>query len=375
MAHRLSLRLVRSATLLILAATTPALAAAATSPTSGSRWKGRDLAHTESRAGPFQVRRPDGPVVSPATPPAPGLEDLVFVTEDTALVPGPVFPIASPAPDGCDAISVLQLGVPDPLYRGKLMVSPGRLAASHDFSRLFAVNSNINSFDLPFVYVLQRRGEDPADWYAVQLRGAGFALLGSSLLLPDDETFLVSIANVRALPLGSGPPYFLRRYQLPEVLRRKGPAIQSVRVGSPLASTRLPGTAIEMFLAADGRTVHLLTDDMQVLTLDSLTLAQLAPPIALAPFMAPPPRGLQARNYGHATMTADGRYLITNRGSVPELNVADLQERRRSGDQPRLAEPRPAGPPRPQLRGRLPLRPPRPATGNRPPLGAAGPRR
>ncbi len=79
-----------------------------------------------------------------------GLENLVVVTEDYAHT--------SP---GCDAISVFNVNTGEPVYRGESRISPGRLAATTDFTTILATGAT---------GVLPYSGLDNAPWMYL-LRG------------------------------------------------------------------------------------------------------------------------------------------------------------------------------------------------------------
>lgn len=252
------------------------------------------------------LARPSGPVRARS---AADVSDLVFVSEDLATSPE----------NGCDAVSVFSVASAEPLYRGEHHVSPGRLAATSDFSLVLANHSNIGSPETEalgsFLYVLRGDPGDRSRWWTDGLiSGARFAPLGGIAILPDDETLLAATKG------GSGLPHAVSRFHLSE--------ISGGRIGPEHGARRFGALPVEIIPTADGRQAHVVTEDARVHTLDVAGMMDAAPVIPLEPF-GPQPLAYpgQYANLAHATVSADGRYLVTNRWGAGSLNVADLARR------------------------------------------------
>lgn len=246
-----------------------------------------------------------------------GTTDLVFVTEDTAF--------ESP---GCDAVSVFDASQRTALHRGETHISPGRLAASSDYSVVLATQTN--TIAERFVYTLVRRGDDLRRWTTGSLTGPNVATFGGITFLPGDTQILLATAggpnppplSNLAIHAPNSPPYEVRKYTLPPSV------VGDRRLTRHEGSVRLDGVAVEVFASSDGRTAYVVTDVDTVHTVDVLTMSETDAPISVAGFEGPPgPWQRNAPRLRHATITRDERYLVTNRWSR-DINVVDLETRR-----------------------------------------------
>jgi Mg-chelatase subunit ChlD len=250
-------------------------------------------------------------------PQQPSEADLVFVTEDFADWP----------PDlkhfGCDSISVLRPDVAELPQQGIQQVSPGRLTVSPALTVAIATHANQNRF----LYVLSREDATGTRWTTGKILGARPAWQGGTDFLPDNRTFLVATQSDKELDdfvtiLVDRPPYFVREFELPASLAGQRP------IGPPVASVRTDAAAVEILVSPDGQLAHVLLDDDTVHTYDVAGLEEVASPIRVAPVIEPK-RWYQGYRGGmHAVLSADGRYVVTNRWDHTEINVADLIQRR-----------------------------------------------
>lgn len=245
-------------------------------------------------------------IPSQASPAAlPPVDRLVAVTEDVA------FPS-----DGCDAISVFDVETGEAIFRGPNRPSVGRLTALPDLSVLIAsASQTAEGAGLYVTWYDPAKGQPWTTWPTVRGPVSGFSGLA---FLTDGDTFLAG-GNGEP-PAYFGPPYWLASYRLSEVTPDQlGPEHARFEITSNLA---------ELVPSPDFKTVHVVTRDGVVETLDSQTLRREAGSIQLAPFSVEPNDNyFWPLNVIHATLTSDGRYLITNRWDVPQINVADLVTR------------------------------------------------
>lgn len=239
------------------------------------------------------------------------IEDLVAVTEDIAT-----------SIDGCDAISVFSIRSGEALARGPTNDSVSRLAGNSDLSLLLAMPRG--RYD-GFLYGMLRGPKPDESWRAQpQMNGLWATSLGGIAIMPDGDTVLAAENGGPQMALG--PPYWVGKYLASEM--------GTDRVGADHGRFSLQDLAAEILSAPDGATAHIVTRDALVETIDPATMTQVSAPIRLKPIgEATSWQGLPIPTYGflaltHAAVTGDGHYLFTNRWDKPELNVADLVERR-----------------------------------------------
>ncbi len=249
---------------------------------------------------------------SPAQPASP--EDLVFVTEQGGTIL-----------DGCCAISAFSIHDGDPLHRGWANPrGPARLAANSNLTTVLAAAQNGS------LYVL-RRLENGNTWThqleLADLDGSySIFLFAGIAVMPDDETLLLAMSTLYKLENPDryrlGPPYWVSKRRLSELQERT--------LGPERGRFSVPDTVAEILPAPDGRHAHLLTTGALVLTLDVSSMAETSTRIQLKPIAARDPRDPNnafIMGHAHATLSTDGRFLVTNRWDQPELNVADLLTR------------------------------------------------
>ena len=235
----------------------------------------------------------------------PPIERLVAVTEDIAV-----------PYDGCDAISVFDIETGEAIHRGPNRPSVGRLTARPDLTLLIA-SASYSAEGSP-LYVMNYDPGAAQPWTTwPTVRGPVSGLSGLAIL-PDGDAFLAG-GNGEA-PSYFGPPYWLASYRLSQM--------KPDLLGPEYARFDLTANLAEIILSPDGKIAHTITRDAVVESLNALTLTRVAEPIQLEAFSVEPNDNYYwPLNVVHATVTADGRYLITNRWDVPEINVADVVTR------------------------------------------------
>jgi hypothetical protein len=246
----------------------------------------------------------------------PALDQLVAVTEDYAEdIPG------------CDAVSVFDLREGEAVHRGRTRISPGRLAASRDLSLLVATQSN-SSVILdykyhPFLYVAERIGATYR-WSTAAILGGDFATYGGIAVLSQERELLVATSNKADNDgwLVNRSPFQVRKYRLPGNIR------DMMRIGPPSARFTTEALALEILLSPDEALAHVVTAKPSVQSINVDTMVEDGPSVVI-----PPLEGLrvdwhdQPVSYWQATISSDGRRLITNRGRVSEVTVVDLRSR------------------------------------------------
>lgn len=254
-------------------------------------------------------------------------QDLVFVTEDFALDDG----------GGCDGISVFDIKQQDPMHRGAWKPSPSRMSASLDLRNMLAVNSNngINyeGFDQSsFLYKLSREADgDYSNWSTELILGAGFLRVGGIAFTSDNDSFLIAVgSNPNFYPYGE-QPFSVKKYSLSEArlvgqdrqsglpLRKIGDEKGSISLGGSDPAEIIVDKKPDLF---GGREVaHILTND-KILTIDTETMESMVDDINLN-------RGYYRRDWTHASVSADGRFLVTNNHELEanQIELADLVNR------------------------------------------------
>ncbi len=219
---------------------------------------------------------------------------------------------------GCDGISVFDIERSGPIFSGSTIVSPGRLAATSDFSTIIAINTN---HDAPFLYYANRNSLTEYNWRVKSLIGANFISAGGIAIAPDDDTLLVATAAVvaRGGTVETGP-YAVEKYSLSEL------AVD--RLGPRRGSIVVPSRAAEIIPTPDGRLAHIFTVTGHVLTIDIASMREVAPTVQAPPLVY---GGWDASKlpapYGHATISPDLRYLIANRWGARQVSLVDLVNR------------------------------------------------
>src|SRR3990167_6279635 len=253
----------------------------------------------------------------------PKLAELVFVTEDR--------------PDqlaGCDMISVMQTESNEAVFRAaKTISSPARLASTSDFSLVLASAASNTPGPLGSLYGLKHEGSDWQSWSVMApINISRLAPDGGIVIMPDNNVLLLSL--IRNLPPNRAGipvqgPYHVGKYYISEIEKRKDEWF----IGPSHGEIEVPYIAAEILASRDGRYAHVVTEGMTVITVDVTRMEEVAPRISMAKFILPsgstaPVEGGYWVGHIHASTSADGRYLVTNRGGAAEINVADLIDRR-----------------------------------------------
>jgi hypothetical protein len=259
---------------------------------------------------------PGRSVVFPAVATGPGLDldSLVVVTDD-------LYPWGNVG--GCDGISVFDVESSAPVHRGRTLDSPGRLAATSDLSTLLAISSNFSlPRPRPFLYLAHRDPANERRWTdESRIYGADFEPSGGIAIAPDDDTLLAATdADVSPRGVTARGPYAVEKYSLSE--------IAGVELGPRQGVLLVPGRVAEILPTPDGHFAHLFTTRGDVLTIDIATMRETAPMVHAAPLvLGGTDAALIPAAYGHASVSPDGRFLVTNRWGAPQLNVVDLVAR------------------------------------------------
>ncbi len=199
------------------------------------------------------------------------------------------------------------------------------------------------------IYVVKQQPD--GGWSALPwVGGTSFAPMGGIAVLPDGDTILVSTARYYVPPHrppepppGPEPPqapFGIEKFKLSEIRPTGRPAprlealgVPGMKLGPRHGRMETPGMPAQILAAPDSELLHVITEnkDWQVLTIDPATLREVAPRITLAALTAFPVfRGpYKGTGWIAGSMSMDGRYLVTGRGTGDRrLNVADLVERR-----------------------------------------------
>ena len=247
----------------------------------------------------------------------PGLEELVFVTEDWAYI--------LPAPDGCEAISVFNIQG-KAVQRGSSLdvQSPGRMTADSTFSRIYATQSNSRTYIYSLKLISSPVGA--SRWVASKFDDMHIATFGGLAMLPDDTTLLVATSE-KKMPVFRG--LYLAQVNLGPFYVRKYSAADSIRQGQ--TGIELDAVAVAIHSTTDGRRAYIYTTNGKLHTVDTSTMKEIAPVVQLQPIEG---MGGQLHihpgspAYIHTTITGNENYLITNRGRSDKINVADLVARK-----------------------------------------------
>lgn len=252
------------------------------------------------------------------------IEDLVVVTEDKA---DPI--------DGCDAVSIFDVRTGQPLFKGKTVVSPSRLASDNDLSSVVAINSNAGTDFTrvpegahigPFIYRAQRQ-KDQADWTTNNpISGRNFTFVGGIAVTLDNQSVLISesesVSTYKYDPNfyeSMSGPYSMARYSL-SVLNG-GNLIE-------LGRASFGNTAPAEIIPTTDAHAHVVLTNGEIATLDTNTLFESASRIKTNnQIIDGKELTLSHPSIVHASITADERYIVTNRWGAGEVNIADLDQR------------------------------------------------
>jgi len=282
----------------------------------------------------FATEAEERPRAASAPAPSPtvvGLDDLVFLTEDT------VFPRNIPA--GCDALSIASVTRrPDPgprdwpLVIGPYNVSPGRIATTSDFNTIVAMSSN----GFPFITELHFDGSvyPPlaglhdafrAPWLTWIDRVQRTSNSAAIAIMDDGDTLLVTRSRRYVNAWQLEPPYTLDKHSL-------SARTPDRYLGSADGSVVLSGIAVEILHdLLDPDLVHIVTHNDVLHSVRVSTMQEAAAPVPFATIAKLDDvrrSNIAGLLVGFADLSTEGRYLITNRWYDEQLNVVDLVERR-----------------------------------------------
>lgn len=265
------------------------------------------------------------------------LRDEVFFTEDLAV---------DAVPAGCDTISVYSLEDSEITFSGYRQPSPGRLTADSHRELVFAARTNGLRIDpsieqstatLRDLYVIRRSRDAPMEWRAETLDSPiAVTRIGGIAVANDDADLLLATNNIDnqsscLTGLDEGVEFSLSKFSLSEIDwggGTLGPIRSQLTTTMPIA---------EIVLDADRSLAHLLAVPHsipaglpRIITVRSDTLEQVGKPIELQAIGKGRTQCSAWRwplGLAHATLSPDGRFLVTNRFSHGGLNVADLERR------------------------------------------------
>ena len=183
------------------------------------------------------------------------------------------------------------------------------------------------------IQVLQR-SPDSWDQWAVARTVVGAPFYTGIDIMPDGNTLVVATSARTPLDEPTAP-FRIEKYLLSEMTVMPPGAGQSPthRLGPARGVLQLPDPVASIFVDPDGRRAHLLTrstDGSGRLTVRTIAVATMTEPhpsinLPLSSSYSPyPPTFLTTM----ASLSPDARYLVTTGGMRPEINVADLVERR-----------------------------------------------
>jgi Mg-chelatase subunit ChlD len=182
------------------------------------------------------------------------------------------------------------------------------------------------------IQVLRRSGGGWEEWdLAATVIGPSF--YSGIDIMPDGNTLL--IATTARTPIHAlAAPFRVEQFLLSEMTAMAPGAVSSAthRLGPARGSLELPEPVTSILVDPDGHRAHLLTRStdnpgrLGVRTIDVPTMTELQAPVEL-PLSASnpyPPSFMTTM----AALSPDARYLVTTAGPRPDVNVADLVERR-----------------------------------------------
>lgn len=265
------------------------------------------------------------------------MRKLVFVTEDVAV----------DYRAGCDAISVFNIEKEEPVFRGKRIVSPGRLAASDDLTTIIATSSNgfpyglapLPYSDASFLYILRKNDplDDLSSWQTHVITAPPQFLRNGAIAL-DQDTLLLSVGTPpepRALnispPASTEPhraPYEIQKYNLSEITYTDSYQGRLGEVhGRFLLDKSEPGAihiANDMTSGGSEKVAHIVSTDGTIRSIYLDSMEEKSPLVRIEPQSKTVDSKLSV---AHSTISPNGRFIVTNRFEEPELNVADLVDR------------------------------------------------
>jgi Mg-chelatase subunit ChlD len=192
--------------------------------------------------------------------------------------------------------------------------------------------------DAPYgsIYVMRRRGQSLTEW-DVATTVIGPSLYNGIEIMPDRDTLLVATVGSNSSPTTTMPPFRVEKYSLGELSRISGsPNRQGThRLGPSHGAIHLPAPAVAILRDIDGHHVHVLTKEpsdgtmpleprrLALHTIDSVTMVESAPSIALSDWLGYPVEALLPM----MALSPDGRYMVTTTGVQPTINIVDMVAR------------------------------------------------
>lgn len=234
-----------------------------------------------------------------------------------------------PPGPGCRAVSIVRPSTGEVYHQGTWHfdeVYPGRLASTSGFGLILGLQRSKYEHTTSYLYrVLQQTG-GPTTWSSDEtLQQPSFpAIAGGLAILSDNNTLVVATGGFVGQSANSHlSPFTVSRYSLSSIVRNPEGALQ---LGETTGAFELSSPAA-VILPTSGSQVHVITEDLHVITLDSRSMTRGAEDIILPPYFGNGDPAPQDRWIGsvHASLSPTGRYLVTNRwtGSEP-MNIADL---------------------------------------------------
>jgi hypothetical protein len=240
---------------------------------------------------------------------APGVDDLVFVSEATVLG------LRGEGSPGCAAMSVVSISEGAAVHRGRPVLSTTRIVANPGFTTVMAGQA---AGALGRFYMLQADQASPSGWTDRSVRLVDHYLLqhGGSLITRDGEHL---VASVREAVSTNG----LGIYRLADIHQRSDEDPFDY-IGDRLAFAETPSGTYASRIVQDRRDklAHVLMTDSTLHTLDVEEM-EFLPDSQQLPAIATSLGGQRARGQ-YATTSIESRFLVTNRWDVPEINVVDL---------------------------------------------------
>jgi len=188
------------------------------------------------------------------------------------------------------------------------------------------------------IYIMRRHGDDVEKW-DVATTVVGPSFYHGIEIMADGDSLLLATAGTTA-GLDAVAPFRVEKYSLREMTRipvapdREG----THRLGPSHGTFELPDPAVALLRSFDGHRVHILTASppdfrnpldpsrLLVLTIDVATMSETGTRVALPGFLGQV--GLGLVTLPTATLSPDGRYMVTTAGLQGTINVVDLVERR-----------------------------------------------
>jgi len=243
---------------------------------------------------------------------------------------------------GCTRLQIGDVNSLQQVSTGKEIDSPGRIDVDWGTGLALGVQSHMFSWprglsgrphfstDTPILYAMWPRDETRTHWNSgyYYSRQYGIATMGDTAILPGGDTFLLATVRWREpidpddTVLANVRPLHVRKFTIPPY------PIGPTSLGEPLLSFETDGVAAQIELSSDGATAHIVTDRHVVHSINTDTLVEIAPPIAI-----PPVTGKKTLRLGtmianlRADLAPDDRHLVVNQGRTGHLTLVDLESR------------------------------------------------